>query len=251
MAEFIDTVWIRPSRGKRTGQPTLSREQIIRTAIEMLDADGAAGLSMRRLGSRLGSGATSLYWYVATKDDLLELAVDEVFGEVYVPDPDDTGWRVGASIFANQMRQMLLRHPWVIGQLGVRPNLGPNAMRMGERSVVLLEAGAFDGMALSHASSLLMSHAIGSATIESAFAASVKRSGATIEEMTERLEPYLDQVAADHPHYDKWRHENAIMTQQPEQIMADNFAFGLERVLDGLESWLANKSGKKSAKKTA
>lgn len=242
MAEFIDTVWIRPSRGKRTGQPTLSREQIIRTAIEMLDADGTAGLSMRRLGSRLGSGATSLYWYVATKDDLLELAVDEVFSEVYVPDPGDTGWRVGASIFASQMRQMLLRHPWVIGQLGVRPNLGPNAMRMGERSVVLLEAGGFTGMDLSHASSMLMSHAIGSATIESAFAASVKRSGATIAEMTERLEPYLDQVAADHPRYDKWRRENAVLTMKPEQVMEDNFAFGLERLLDGLELWMAKKA---------
>jgi AcrR family transcriptional regulator len=241
MAEFIDTVWIRPSRGKRAGQPTLSREQIIRTAIEMLDAEGAAGLSMRRLGSRLGSGATSLYWYVATKDDLLELAVDEVFGEVYVPDPGDTGWRVGASIFANQMRQMLLRHPWVIGQLGVRPNLGPNAMRMGERSVVLLEAGGIDGMALSHASSMLMSHAIGAATTESAFVASVKRSGASIAEMVDRLEPYLEQAAADHPRYDKWRHENDIMDKQPEQIMADNFAFGLERLLDGLELWLAQK----------
>jgi AcrR family transcriptional regulator len=241
MAEFIDTVWIRPSRGGRAGQPSLSREQIIRTAIEMLDTDGTDGLSMRRLGSRLGSGATSLYWYVATKDDLLELAVDEVFGEVYVPDPGDTGWRIGASAFASQLRQMLLRHPWVIGRLGVRPNLGPNAMRMGDRLVALLDAAGFTGMTISHASSLLISHAIGSATTESAFAASVKRSGSTVAEMTERLEPYMDQVGADHPHYDRWRRENDVLHMKPEQVIEDNFMFGLERLLDGLELWLARR----------
>ena len=77
----LDSVWLRPTR-ERTGQPSLSREQIVRAAIELLDAEGAAGLSMRRLGTKLGSGATSLYWHVANKDELLELAVDEVLGEI-------------------------------------------------------------------------------------------------------------------------------------------------------------------------
>src|ERR687893_1971585 len=93
---FTSSVWTRPRRA-RGGQPALSREQIVRAAIEILDAEGAAGLSMRRLGTRLGSGATSLYWHVAHKDELLELAVDEVLGEVYVPEAGDTPWRVGAS----------------------------------------------------------------------------------------------------------------------------------------------------------
>jgi AcrR family transcriptional regulator len=241
MAEFsfIDSVWTRPGRAGRGGQPTLSREQIVRAAIELLDAEGTAGLSMRRLGTHLGSGATSLYWYVANKDELLELAVDEVMGEVYVPDPDDTGWRVGASILANQMRQMLLRHPWVLGLLGVRPTLGPNAMRMGDRSVALFTSGGFHGMSLAHASSVLNAHAIGSATTESGFIASVKRSAAPVSEMAERIEPYLEQVGPDHPNYDKWRKENDVLTMDPEQVMADNFAFGLERILDGLELWLS------------
>src|SRR5262249_34459128 len=83
----------------------------------------------RRLGSHLGAGATSLYWHVANKDDLLELAIDEVLGEVYVPDPGDTSWRIGASVLANGMRDALLRHPWVTGLLGAKPTLGPTAIR--------------------------------------------------------------------------------------------------------------------------
>jgi AcrR family transcriptional regulator len=236
--DFSDSVWMRPAR-PRSDQPTLSREQIVRAALELLDAEGAAGLSMRRLGTRLGSGATSLYWHVANKDDLLELAVDEVLGEIYVPEPGDTGWRIGASVLANGMRATLLRHPWVLGLLGVRPTLGPNAMRMGDRMVALLSAGGFAGMDLSHASSLLMAHAIGAATTEAGVTASIRRSGTTFGEMAEKLEPYLEQVGPDNPHYDEWRRANNVMALDPHQMLDDNFAFGLDRLLDGLELWLA------------
>ncbi|MEV4758402.1 TetR/AcrR family transcriptional regulator [Micromonospora sp. NPDC049559] len=238
--EITDSVWLRPPRN-RGEQPALSREQIVRAAIELLDAEGPAGLSMRRLGTRLGSGATSVYWYVANKDELLELAVDEVMGEVYVPEPGDTGWRVGASIFITGMRAMLLRHPWVLGLLGVRPNLGPNAMRMGERTIALLSASGFSPMEIAHASSLLMSHAIGSATMVSAALHRTRESGLSIEQQMEQLKPYLDRVAAEHPHYDRWRQEVGPSTSDPERVWEESFTFGLERLLDGLDSWLARR----------
>lgn len=237
---FTDSVWLRPPRA-RGGQPTLSREQIVRAAIELLDAEGAAGLSMRRLGTKLGSGATSVYWYVANKDELLELAVDEVMGEVYVPEVGDAGWRIGASIFATGMRAMLLRHPWVIGLLGVRPTLGPNAMRIGDRTVALLGAAGFSGMELSHASSLLASHAIGSATTVSAVTNSTRQSGLPINEVVKKLEPYLDQFAGDHPNYDKWRREAGAAALDAARAMDEGFTFGLDRLLDGLEQWLTRR----------
>ena len=238
MPDFTDSVWTRPPRG-RGDQPTLTREQIVRTAIEILDAEGAAGLSMRRLGTRLGSGATSLYWYVAHKDELMELAVDEVLGEVYVPEPGDTGWRIGASVLANGMRDALLRHPWVIGQLGVRPTIGPNAMRMGDRMVALFTAAGFAGMAVSHACAVLQAHAIGSATTEAAVSASIQRSGVDPTAVAKAFEPYLDRVGEDHPAFDRWRRETGQLEVDPYQTFRDGFAFGLERILDGLELWLS------------
>lgn len=237
MAE-LNSVWAHPPRATRGDQPTLSREQIVRAAIELLDAEGAAGLSMRRLGAKLGSGTTSVYWYVATKDDLLELAVDEVLGEVYVPEPGDTEWRVGASILANGMRAALLRHPWVLGQLGTRPTLGPNAMRMGDRTVALLTAAGFAGVEISYAGSLLNSHAIGAATVESALA----RGGLRPSEMVERITPLVDQVSGDYPHYERWRRLNGVAGPDPDHIMEQSFAFGLERLLDGLSEWLSQRS---------
>ncbi|WP_436526489.1 TetR/AcrR family transcriptional regulator [Actinoplanes sp. HUAS TT8] len=237
MAE-LNSVWAHPPRATRGDQPTLSREQIVRAAIELLDAEGAAGLSMRRLGTRLGSGTTSVYWYVANKDELLELAVDEVLGEVYVPEPGDTDWRVGASILANGMRSALLRHPWVLGQLGARPTLGPNALRMGDRTVALLAAAGFAGVEISYAGSLLHSHAIGSATTESALTAAAARSGLSAGEMAERIEPLVEKTIGDYPHLQAWRRINGIAGPDPDHMLEQTFAFGLERLLDGLSRWL-------------
>jgi AcrR family transcriptional regulator len=234
---FFDSVWLRPARS-RSGQPTLSREQIVRAAIELLDAEGPAGLSMRRLGSHLGAGATSLYWHVGNKDELLELAIDEVMGEIYVPEAGDTGWRTGLSMLANGMRAALLRHPWVVGLLGSKPTIGPNAMRVGERTVILLTSAGFHGLELGHVSAAVHAHAIGSATTQSAVAAAVKRAGVPAIELVERMEPFLEAVAPDHPHYDRWRRENLFTEVDPEAMWEQSFAFGLERLLDGLELWL-------------
>jgi AcrR family transcriptional regulator len=237
---FTSSVWIQPRR-RRGDQPALSREQIVRAAIELLDAEGAAGLSMRRLGTKLGSGTTSVYWHVSHKDELLELAVDHVMGEVYVPEAGDTDWRTGASVFINGLYTMLLRHPWVIGLLGVRPTIGPNAMRMGDRMVALLTGAGFAGLDLSHASMLLMSHAIGSATTIAAVTNSSREAGVPIKDLAARMEPYLDMVAADYPTYDRWRREVAPAASDPERVWAEGFAFGLERLLDGLELWLSRR----------
>ncbi|MEV8208566.1 helix-turn-helix domain-containing protein, partial [Streptomyces sp. NPDC079189] len=82
----IPSVWARQQPAP--DQPALSRAAIVREAIVMLDAEGIEALSMRKLGARLNAGATSLYRHVATKDELMELAVDEVAAEITVPSPD-------------------------------------------------------------------------------------------------------------------------------------------------------------------
>jgi len=237
---FSDSVFLRPPR-TRGGQPTLSREQIVKAAIELLDAEGPSGLSMRKLGSRLGAGATSLYWHVTNKDELLELAVDEVIGEAYVPEAADTSWRIGLSIWANGMHSMLLRHPWVTGLLGTRPTIGPNAMRMGERAVTLLTVAGFEGLEVSHVMSLLNAHALGAAATQNAVVLATRQAGVPIAELAGQLEPYLDKLAPDHPNYDRWRRENGGSALDPVKIWDEGFAFGLDRILDGLEQWLAAK----------
>jgi AcrR family transcriptional regulator len=86
------SVWLegggRAPRTRKADQPAgLDRERITAAAVRLLDAEGLAKFSMRRLAAELNVTAMSVYWYVDTKDDLLELAIDAVFGELTLPDP--------------------------------------------------------------------------------------------------------------------------------------------------------------------
>lgn len=90
---------------------SLSRELIAATALELIDANGLSGLSMRKLGAELGVEAMSLYHYVANKDDLLDAVADHLYGEIDLPtDIDDSEWEQAIRIGLRSFRQVLLDH---------------------------------------------------------------------------------------------------------------------------------------------
>src|SRR5262245_32195265 len=120
-------IWTRMEREPRAGRPTLSREQIVRAAIEIADAEGIEALSMRRVAAKLRAGTMSLYWHVPSKDDLLDLVRDAIMGEVKLPSTPSGGWRADLRLVAYQTRAELLRHPWYGEIIGDLPSLGPNS----------------------------------------------------------------------------------------------------------------------------
>src|SRR5580658_8382817 len=87
----------------------LSRDEIVRAAIAIADAEGPDAISMRRIARELGAGVMSLYWYVASKEELLELILDAVAGEAVLPEPSG-GWRRDLRLAACQERAMLRQH---------------------------------------------------------------------------------------------------------------------------------------------
>ncbi|KAA0933704.1 TetR/AcrR family transcriptional regulator [Streptomyces apricus] len=128
------SVWLAgraPRGGRARGDrpPPLDRDRITAVAAALLDAEGPAGFSMRRLAAELNVTAMSVYWYVDTKDDLLELALDAVYGELELPDPDaDDDWRDQLRALASGYRALLLRHPWVSPLAGTFPDIGPRSV---------------------------------------------------------------------------------------------------------------------------
>src|SRR5262249_5402551 len=86
-------IWARPERPAHAQHPTLNRAQIIRAAIELADAEGAQALSMRRLAAKLGAGTMSLYWYLSSKQDLIDLVLDAVYSEIDLPLQPSDDWR--------------------------------------------------------------------------------------------------------------------------------------------------------------
>ncbi|WP_455353076.1 TetR/AcrR family transcriptional regulator [Streptomyces sp. SYSU K217416] len=126
------SVWLegKAAPRRRTEQPAgLDRGKITAATVRLLDAEGLAKFSMRRLAAELGVTAMSVYWYVDTKDDLLELALDAVMGEVALPaEGDDADWRDQLRALATEYRHLLVRHPWVSPLIGEYLNVGPHAM---------------------------------------------------------------------------------------------------------------------------
>jgi AcrR family transcriptional regulator len=130
-----------PDRGQRRRRDPITREAIVRTAVELLDRDGLDALSMRRLADELGTGAASLYWHVGSKDALLDLVFDEVIGELRVPDPEPERWADQLKEIAHDMRATILRHRDIVRISIGRIPMGPNALRYSERILAVLRAG--------------------------------------------------------------------------------------------------------------
>ena len=127
------------------GEPPLSRERIVATAVELLDAQGVDGLTMRRLADRLGSGVMSLYWHVDNKEDVFDLALDQVLEYRKPQQPGEAqGWRGEVVHMLEDWRTSMLRHPWSASLLPRRA-LGPSILgRLELLSKSLSRAGVAD-----------------------------------------------------------------------------------------------------------
>lgn len=161
-------VWFRtePQRRKR---PPLSQERIVEGAVALLDEEGLSELSTRKLAARLESGATSIYWHVASMDDVLDLALDEVLGEVELPVHHAERWREDLWRFMSGLRRVILRHPWSATLFGARPLMGPNALAHSEFIYAALVKAGFTGAKLSAVAATIFDHVVGHAVAEASW----------------------------------------------------------------------------------
>jgi AcrR family transcriptional regulator len=120
----------------------LSQEDIVAAAMTVADAEGVGAVSMRRIARELGAGAMSLYWYVASKEELQDLMLEQVEAEIEAPEPSGD-WRGDLRTFARNARVALLRHQWAVELMAVRPPAGPNDAHNADRLF-----GVFDGLEL-------------------------------------------------------------------------------------------------------
>ncbi|WP_419996262.1 TetR/AcrR family transcriptional regulator [Streptomyces boninensis] len=231
----LPTVWARPTR-KRREQPSLSREQIVSEAIQLLDADGLEALSMRKLGARLNAGATSMYTHVRNKEEIVELVVDEIFGELDIPSAADAAdWRAAAARSTRSVRAAILRHPWSAPVLGAAGTayLGPNMMRLSDGLLALFEAAGFAGEEADRAMDTLFAYAIGMSISEAAMVTAIARSGMSEQEWAAQLWPAARQAAKGYPRLERRYAEQSARGLG--EGTADQFDAGVERILDGLE----------------
>ena len=139
-----------PQRAVKRRRDPITQEEIVETALRILDSEGLEGLSMRRIAEELDTGAASLYWHVGSKDGLLDLLFDHVIGEQQVPDPDPARWQEQLKQVARLQRATILRHRDIVAVSLGRIPMGPNALRFSEGVLAILRAGGVpDDLAVS------------------------------------------------------------------------------------------------------
>lgn len=129
-----------PRRGRGAPRPQLSREVIVAAAFKVVEAAGGDALTMRRVAEEIGVSASALYGYVANKEELVQLVIEQIIEEAPVP-PDGIGWQDFVRGFAREMFGMFRRHPGVAGLTLGRVPLGPAMMAGAERMLAALRAG--------------------------------------------------------------------------------------------------------------
>jgi len=142
----------------------LSRERVVAAALELLDQEGLAKLSMRRLGERLGVRAMSLYRYVANKEELLDALHAELLSAIPLP-AAGAEWRVGARALAEGFREQLRRHPHALPLFATRPALAPRSLQVVERALELLAGAGLDPAAQVWALNGLFGLVLGTASL--------------------------------------------------------------------------------------
>ncbi|WP_223198543.1 TetR/AcrR family transcriptional regulator C-terminal domain-containing protein [Solihabitans fulvus] len=140
----------------------LTRAKVLDAALALVDADGLAKLSMRRLGAALGVEAMTLYHYVPNKDALLDGLVERVVELVEWPAPaQGTPWQEWLRALAVDFRAVLLRHPAVVPLVATRPVFEPAGLDAVERALAVLRAAGLTVRQALHALNTVTTFVVG------------------------------------------------------------------------------------------
>jgi AcrR family transcriptional regulator len=229
---------------QRLGEPQGSRgrkqrhtvDQVVDAAIALADEDGLEALSMRKVAERLGLGTMSLYTYVESKTQLVELMLDQVIGALPRREPSGS-WRDRLAITAHDELEGYLRHAWMLQVDTSRPPLGPGTSDWFEYAIAPLDGLGLTDLEMDAAVATL--GALVAATARSSVNADRARttSGQTDTEWWEANLPVLEQVMTE----DRWPVSSRVgqTVGQTYNAVTDplaSFEFGLTAVLDGIES---------------
>ncbi len=220
----------------------LTRDEIVATAITIADAEGVDAISMRRIARELNVGVMSLYWYVASKEELHDLMLEAFEAEIAVPEPSGD-WRADLSNFAHSTRAVMLRHPWVVDFKGFRPPSGPNDAQNAERMFASLDPLGVDTMTVVKVTMAIGTYVLGAVLREIKEIQFQRETEQAMAGMTEEeITAVRDEFARRLTESDRYPHlarfvEDDIDPDSPE-TRDERFEFGLACLLDGIAARL-------------
>jgi len=237
----LSSIWERPEPGSR--RPRHTREQIASAALAIADREGFEAVSMRRVAAEIGAGTMTLYHYVRTKDELIDLMDDAIMGQVLIPDGElPAAWRDAIATIGRRSHDVFVRHPWALQALtGARG--GPNGMRHFEQSLAAVSSLDVDPRTKLAVIAMVDDYVFGyvfrTGQVAAAFEATAKEE--IIVELLPHFEaqihsgayPNIEHLFGDADVRETWELIVETMTAGP------RFEQGLELLLDGIEAKLA------------
>ncbi|MFI6907793.1 TetR/AcrR family transcriptional regulator [Nonomuraea sp. NPDC050394] len=227
-AEYVN-IWMLPERPARGPKPGYSRAQITEAAIRIADTEGLEAATMRRIAAEIGAGAMSLYRYVPSRENLVELMADRMQGEIDVSGMPSGDWRADLTRYAGELRAMWLRHPWIGTVQRSLPSFGPNQLLLIERLMGVLDpfVSIDENLGLM---AMLNGYIEGVVREEISSAKEARRSGLSESEWMTRSYPYIEGLvkSGEYPIFTKI----VMEARHPHLSRDDQFRDGLQRVLD-------------------
>lgn len=211
-------------RSKTRSRIPVTRERVLRTAIDSADEGGIDALSMRKLAQALKVEAMSLYNHVSNKDDVLDGITDIVVGEIDLP-AIGADWQAAMRQRASSAHEMLLRHPWASLLIVSRVNVGPAMLRYVDATIGCLREAGFSYEMADRAWNAIDSHIYGFTLQEMHFPFDPSEYASAAKE-------FIPMLPAD-----EYPYLNALSQQviNGTHHGVHDLEFGLELILDGLE----------------
>lgn len=213
-------------------RPALSHDRIVDAAVRVADRGGLAQLSMRNVGKELGVEAMSLYHHLAGKEALLDALANWIFTRIELPEPGKP-WRRAMADRAASARTTLARHPWALGLIESRRSPGPALLRHHDSVLGCLRHDGFPMRLAAHAFAAIDAYVHGFVLTELNLPFDP---GTGVEEFVDEIQDVLSPDA--YPHLVELITEHVV---HQDYAYADEFEYGLDLILDSLESRLAQR----------
>ena len=196
-------------------------------AVALADRTGIESFTIRKLATELDVRPMTIYHHVANKEAILDGMVDIVFGEIEEP-PTHTDWKTAMRRRARSARIVLARHPWATPLMESRTSPGAATLRHHDAVIGCFRRGGFSIAMTAHAYALVDAYIYGFALQE----ANLPATGG--EDMADLAEAIIEPLPiGEYPHLMEFTAEHVLV---PGYDFADEFEFGLDLILDGLES---------------
>jgi len=198
----------------------------------VLDREGYDGLSMRRVAEELRTGVASLYWHLANKEELLQLVLDRVIGELHLPAPEPGRWQEQLKEIAREWRGVYARHRDVARISQGRIPIGPNALAAGEAILAILRSARLPDQVAAHAVDLLALYLDAVAVEQASGFPSPAGEDVPIEELVAMIRGYYASLPPE-------RFPNLVALADPLTTGGPDvrFEFGLDLIIRGLAAF--------------